>query len=201
MQQDAHPALDELVAELLSTAAFFQTRARKLGSAPGSGERWLVVGMREVQSQCRRGRLQLIVVAANVRCDDAEEEAGVASTLGAIAAAAHAGGTPLLFALTRKRMSAALGLRASVTVVGLRSLEGLRELHACAVALGATLRRNWRHCERGEALEEVGGELAAGAGAGAGGVGASAPSAGADAEDGGSRLRACAVPFTPMPTA
>lgn len=159
-KQDFHPALDEAAAELLSTASFFQARARNRGSgsgSSGSGERRLVVGLREVQRLCRRGRLQLVIIATNVRCEDADEAGGVASAVAAIASSARAckPPTPIFFALSRKRMSAALGIHASASAVGLTSLEGLRDVAGRALSLAALLCRNWAHRKHGEALENV----------------------------------------------
>jgi len=212
--QDAHPALNEMCAEMISTAAFYQERARAAlmppaeaaapphtatgsggaggatgaptdsrqravkpshasagagagataagGGVPGSvslpaNKRRLVVGLREVLRGCKSGRVKLVIVAPNVRCDDGEEEAGVAVTVQAIITAARSSDPPipLLFALNRKRMAAALGHKVRASVVGFYSLESLRGLHTRAVQLAEVLRRNFAHRAAGEPLEPL----------------------------------------------
>lgn len=131
--------LDEVVREMLATSLFYQERARE--AEPRKALRRVVAGLRECGKFAALGKLALLVVAPNV---DVAASPSVDAALTGVVAAARGAGVPVVFALSRKKLGAAMGTRQKATVAGFLSLESIRPLAARAVALAEAARERWR---------------------------------------------------------
>jgi ribosomal protein L7Ae-like RNA K-turn-binding protein len=173
VDQDLSPALDTICAEMLSTAYFYQERAR--AEDQRKAMRRLVVGLREVARGCRTGRVRLVIVAPNI--DQSDAEGGLDEQVHGIIDAARAANVPVIFALSRKRLGAALGSTFRMSVVGFYTFESLRGLQNQALALAEELRTKWRVRNAriaaggaADAADASAGPAAAGDGGGGGGA-------------------------------
>lgn len=139
---DPLPALDEILREMIATASFYQERARNEATseaAKASVKKRLVVGLRQVTGAARLGRLKLLVVAPNADVADGGALDAALCTL-VDAARAQTPPAPVFFALSRRRLGAALGSSVRATAVGFLSLENLRDQMASALVLAEQAR-------------------------------------------------------------
>jgi len=135
VDQDLSTQLDAVLAEMASSAYFYQERSRLTDTRKGSVKRRLLLGMREVMRAVVGGKVKAVVVVPNV------EETGAADdAVDGIVAAARGNGTPVLFGLSRRRLAAALGIRARVSVAAFLTFENLKGLHTVAFAMADALR-------------------------------------------------------------
>ena len=136
------PELDEVLREMIATASFYQERARSEAAseaAKASVKKRLVVGLRQVTGAARLGRLKLLVVAPNADVSDGGALDAALCTL-VDAARSQTPPAPVFFALSRRRLGAALGSSVRATAVGFLSLENLRDQMAVALVLAEQAR-------------------------------------------------------------
>jgi ribosomal protein L7Ae-like RNA K-turn-binding protein len=152
VDQDLSRELDEQVAEMISTAYFFQERARTADERKSALRRRLVAGLREVERGCRSGKLKLVVIAPNVEQGSVEVISPVEAQVAAIITAARGAQppVPVVFALSRKALGAAMGSTLRVSAVGFYTFEALRGLHTTVLDLAMQLRATWRSRSAGE---------------------------------------------------
>ncbi len=133
--------VDELVREMTSTAVFFQERAKAenpLRAAPR-----LVAGLRQVTAAAKSGRARLIVVARDA---DSQGFESLAVALRVVQDAARVAEPPipLIFALSRRKLGAALGLKLKATVIAFFTLENLRDESTALFAANAEAKEKLR---------------------------------------------------------
>lgn len=83
MDQDGSVALDEVVAEMISMAYFFQERRRGDESKGKAGgvKRRIIVGMREVLRDCRAAKFKVVIICRNLEGSGGDAEGGTGSAL------------------------------------------------------------------------------------------------------------------------
>jgi len=135
------PLLDETIREMLSVSLFYQERAA--AENPLKARRRLCVGLREAARAAKNGSLKLLCVAPNLDCTGG----GIldATVCAVISAAREASPpVPVIFALNRKKMGTALGLKVRASIVAFLSLDDLRGLPARAMHLASEARERRR---------------------------------------------------------
>ena len=137
------PALDVILEEMVSTAYYYQERARASDprKAGSSSKKRIVIGLREVARGCRTGRIKAVLITPNLEAGD-EDDGGLGSAIVGIIASARAADppVPVLFGLSRKKLGKALGIAVRSSVVGFSTFENLRGLPTRAIEMAAQLR-------------------------------------------------------------
>jgi len=150
VDQAPSPDLDELAREMVSTALFFQEKARRQAEEEGKGpkgglksKRRIVSGLREVAKGCRTGKVALVIVAPNI--EESAAEGGLDDSVSQVLEAARGAEppVPVIFALNRRKLGRAMGSTLRTSVVGLLSVENLRGLHLRAIEMAGALREAW----------------------------------------------------------
>ena len=115
--------LETLVREFLAESALLHEKLRSKNPVRAAQLRRIVCGVRETERDVRLRSVQLLVIATNV-----EPFGGLQSRMHALAERAREAQVPVVWALTRKRLGAAVGLRRSVAVVAVGSTQNLEPL-------------------------------------------------------------------------
>eukprot|EP00793_Prasinoderma_coloniale_P005529 PRCOL_00004937-RA len=129
--------LNRLVVELLKELLRFQARALAKDPAKAKQKKRLVSGLREVTKGVKLGRAKAVVVAPNV--EEVTGEAGLDSMLSNIITLARERGIPVVFALTRNKLGAAMGRRARMSAVAMFDYSGADEQFKAVVAAAKAL--------------------------------------------------------------
>lgn len=116
--------LNRMVADMLESLMYYQTRSVAQAKR-GKVLRRLVTGLREVQRSADRGKLRLCVVATNI--EKSAADGGLDDVVAAILRRCRENGTPVVFALTRNRLGAALGQRIPVATAGVLAADGAHD--------------------------------------------------------------------------
>jgi ribosomal protein L7Ae-like RNA K-turn-binding protein len=144
VDQDMSPELDAIVSEMISTACFYQERQRMDDSRKGAVKRRLLIGLREVLKACKNGKARAVVVAPNLEKTSTEDSISdvVVEIIRACTTAEPA--IPVIFALSRRKLGAALGKSLKASVVAFLSFENLKGLNTKACELAQALRNSFQ---------------------------------------------------------
>eukprot|EP00903_Cladosiphon_okamuranus_P007835 g7580.t1 len=127
VSQSPDKEVDDLVFEMLQLLFKFQERARLADPAKSKTRRRIVMGLREVLRGIKAKKVRLLIVAPNV--DGVGGEGGLDEKVVEIIDVAREGETPVVFALSKRRIGKALGKTIKVSAVGVYSFDGAHEQH------------------------------------------------------------------------
>ncbi|CAB1118304.1 unnamed protein product [Ectocarpus sp. CCAP 1310/34] len=116
---------NDLVFEMLQLLFKFQERARLSDPAKAKTRRRLVIGLREVLRGVKAKKVRLLIVAPNV--DAVGGEGGLDDKVVEIIDKAREEETPVVFALSKRKIGKALGKTIKVSAVGVYSFDGANE--------------------------------------------------------------------------
>ncbi|CAM9808295.1 unnamed protein product [Ectocarpus fasciculatus] len=125
VNQPPDEEVNDLVFEMLQLLFKFQERARLSDPAKAKTRRRLVVGLREVLRGVKAKKVRLLIVAPNV--DAVGGEGGLDDKVVEIIDKAREGETPVVFALSKRKIGKALGKTIKVSAVGVYSFDGANE--------------------------------------------------------------------------
>ncbi|CAM9405005.1 unnamed protein product, partial [Hapterophycus canaliculatus] len=125
VNQPPDQEVNDLVFEMLQLLFKFQERVRFSDPAKAKTRRRIVMGLREVLRGVKAKKVQLLILAPNV--DSAGGEGGLDDKVVELLDAARDGNTPVVFALSKRKLGKAIGKTIKVSAVGVYSFDGAHE--------------------------------------------------------------------------
>eukprot|EP00904_Undaria_pinnatifida_P012408 jgi/Undpi1/8298/HiC_scaffold_25.g10767.m1 len=119
--------LDTLTVDMLRILFKFQERVRLSDPVKYKARRRLVMGLKEVLKGVKAKKVRLVIVAPNV--DAMSGDGGLDDKVKEIIDMAREGGTPVVFALSRRRIGKALGKCTKISAVGVYSFDGAYDIY------------------------------------------------------------------------
>lgn len=143
VMQDMSFGLDRAVGMLLARLQRFtdQQRAFGIDREGESTQRRFVIGLKEVARRTKQAKVECLIVAP-----DLEEDAnsgGLDDRMRELLASAYQNQTPVIFALSRSRLGAALGKSLHISALGVLDITGAKSLLDECVQLAAEERQSW----------------------------------------------------------
>jgi selenocysteine insertion sequence-binding protein 2 len=103
--------------------------------------RWYICGLREVRKAVKHRKAHTIILAPNI--EQIEADGALNDHVEAIIAACKETDTPVVFALSRKKLGEIYGVRKRMSAIALLEIQGVQELVARVWALAEEGRRAW----------------------------------------------------------
>jgi ribosomal protein L7Ae-like RNA K-turn-binding protein len=147
------PELEKSVVALLQRVFYFHERTR-LGAAAASGtaqrmmigggrtKKRILCGMREIHRSAKNGRLKMLVVSTDI--EESRGKGGLDDVVSATIRFCRENETPVVFALTRRRLGKALGKKIKMSCVGILDPDGAHELFKPVARAAERLQREWK---------------------------------------------------------
>merc|ERR1719440_10970 len=103
--------------------------------------RRFVIGLREGGRRMKKSKISCIVVAPDIEED--QEDGGLDDRMRELLASAYSSDIPVIFALSRARIGAAMGKTVQVSVFAIMDATGAKHLLDESVQLAQKLKRSW----------------------------------------------------------
>eukprot|EP00873_Tetraselmis_striata_P010187 jgi/Tetstr1/430451/TSEL_020261.t1 len=135
------PELNQVVDQLLRQLRAFQERAIAKDPIKGKMRKRLVAGLREVNKAVKLKKAHSVVVVPNI--ESVSSEGGLDDRLSGIMDLAKQNGTPVVFALSLKKLGQVFGQRKKISAVAILDVNGANEAAAEMLRRAAGGREAW----------------------------------------------------------